>query len=105
MQRPAVDADGDVERRGNRRQELRAREIVRRFKFGHVALRHFVHLFCVVLLLQHRVKGLVDALRVQDQTDGQQGVHLIGLFVDLVVLVSLRLKMKTAVNYTWKIQH
>ena len=105
VQRPAVDADGDVKRRRNGRQEFRAREIIRRFEFGHVALRHFVHLFCVVLLLQHRVKGLVDALRVQDQTDGQQGVHLIGLFVDLVILVCLRLKMKKTVNYTWKIQH
>jgi hypothetical protein len=47
------------------------------------------------------VKGLVDALRVQDQTDGQQGVHLVGLFVDLVVLVGLRLKVKTIVNYSF----
>ena len=56
-------------------------------------MRHFVHLLGVVLLLQHRVEGLVDALRVENEADGEQGVHLVRLLVDLVVLIGLRLKI------------
>ena len=94
----ALRPEAEVERRRNGREELGAREGKASLEFGQISLAHFVHLLRVVLLFQHRVKRLVNALWVQNQTDGQQGVHLVSLLVDLVVLVSLSLQRTTLVN-------
>ena len=37
-------------------------------------------------------KGLINPLRMQNQTNGEQHEHLVGLLVDLVVLVGLGLE-------------
>lgn len=84
---------------GHGRQELGAGVGETRLEFRQLWLaarldrlnprNHFAHLVRVVLLVEHRLQGLVDLLGVQDQTDGQKDVHLISLFVDLVVLVRL----------------
>lgn len=56
----------------------------------HVAALHLVHVVVVVLLAQYLLDGLIDALRVEHQADGQQVIHLLGLLVDLIVLVRAR---------------
>ncbi len=87
---------GRVEGRGHRRQELWTGEGETRLELAKVAGLHLVHLIGVVLLLQHGVERLVDALRVQHEADGEQDVHLLRLLVDLIVLVGLSLKHATS---------
>lgn len=72
------------------RQELGAGEREAALELGQVAVLHLEHLFVVVLLAEHLLDALVDALRVQHQADGQQVVHLLRLLIDLVVLVRAR---------------
>ena len=91
-------AVGQVEGGRNRGEELGAGESETGLELGEIASGHLVHLLGVVLLLQHRVEGLVDALRVQHQADGQQRVHLVRLLVDLVVLVRLGLEISKSAH-------
>ncbi len=81
-------AVAQVEGGRNRRQELGAGEGEAGLELGQVAGRHLVHLLGVVLLLQHGVKGFVDALRVKDETGREQLVHLesvVKLFLSLTL--------------------
>jgi len=71
-----LDAYRKVEGRRHRRQKLGAGVVEGRLELGQVAGGHLVHLLGVVLLLQHGVKGFVDALRVKDETGREQLVHL-----------------------------
>jgi hypothetical protein len=72
-----LDAHRKVEGRRHRRQKLGAGVVEGRLELGQVAGGHLVHLLGVVLLLQHGVQRLVDSLRMQDEADGQQRVHLV----------------------------
>jgi hypothetical protein len=72
-----LDAHRKVEGRRHRRQKLGAGVVEGRLELGQVAGGHLVHLLGVVLLLQHGVQRLIDSLRMQDEADGQQRVHLV----------------------------
>ena len=82
-----------VIRRRNWRQELGAGEGEALFKLRQFSSLHLVHLVRVVLLTQGRQQALVNTLRVEHETDGEQHEHLVRLLVDLIVLYVLRLRL------------
>lgn len=76
--------------RWGQRQEFGTRKYKAILELGEIAVLHFVHLLVVVLVPQSLLQALVDALRMQNQADGEEMIHLLGLLVDLVVLIATR---------------
>lgn len=73
-----------------RREKLRAGEQETGLKLNKIAVLHLVHLLVIVAIPQSLLEALVDALRMKNQADREQVIHLLGLLVYLIILVAPR---------------
>lgn len=76
--------------RRRERQELGTGKVEAILELVHISHLHPVHLLVVILVPEHLLEALVDALGMQNQANGEQVVHLLRLLVDLIVLVAAR---------------